>query len=310
MAEEAPREIYGKTLVELGSQNPDIVVLDADLSKSTQTQYFGARFPERFFNIGIAEQNMIGIAAGLASSGKIPFASTFAVFAPGRCFDQIRMSVAQPKHNVKIVTTHGGITVGEDGVTHQAIEDLSLICSLPGMTVIVPADAVETAQVIKFAASYIGPVYVRLPRLKIPVIFDANYKFELGKAALLRQGTDATIAAIGTMVAPALEAADILQKDNISCRVLNMSSLQPLDEAAIIQAARDTGAIITAEEHLKHGGLNSTVSQIICQNIPVPVESVALLNYAQSGKPAELLQRYGLTSPDIVLAVKKAVRRK
>jgi transketolase len=294
----------------LGKTNRDIVVLDADLSKSTMTQYFGAAFPDRFFDVGIAEQNMISIAAGLASSGKIPFASTFAVFAPGRCFDQVRMSVVQPKHNVKIVTTHGGITVGEDGVTHQAIEDLSLACSLPGMTVIVPADAVETAQVIRFAAEFKGPVYVRLPRLKLPVIFNPDYKFELAKASVLRNGTDVTIAAIGIMVAAALEAADNLKKENISCKVLNMSSLQPVDEAAIIKAAQETGAIVTAEEHLEHGGLGSIVAQITGKYCPVPLEYIALKNYAQSGKPAELLQRYGLTSKNIENAVKNVIKRK
>src|SRR4030042_1957971 len=228
MAEEiAPREVFGKTLVELGRENRDIVVLDADLSPSTMTHYFKTAFPERFFEIGIAEQNMIGIACGLAANGKIPFASTFAVFATSRCFDQIRVSVAQAKLNVKIVSTHSGLTVGEDGASHQALEDLALICSLPGFTVIVPADAVETAQAIRAVAAHQGPCYVRLVRGKLPVVFDDNYRFEIGKAAAMRQGKDATIMAIGTMVAPALEAANTLAKEGIDCRLLNISPLKP-----------------------------------------------------------------------------------
>lgn len=304
------REIYGKTLVEMGKENRDIVVLDADLSKSTMTHYFGAAYPERFFQIGIAEQNLIGIACGLASSGKIPFASTFAVFAPGRCFDQIRMSVAQPKLNVKIVVTHGGITVGEDGISHQAIEDLSLACSLPGMTVMVPADAVETVQAVRTAAAINGPVYMRLPRMKLPVIFPDDYKFQVGKATTLREGKDATVIAIGVMVAPALEAADKLKQDGINIRVLNMSTLQPIDETSIIKAAEETGVIVTAEEHLLHGGLGSIVAQIVVKNYPVPMEFVALTDYAESGKPEELLVKYHLTAADIISAVKTSIKRK
>ncbi len=304
------REIYGKTLVEMGKENRDIVVLDADLSKSTMTHYFGAAYPERFFQVGIAEQNLIGIACGLAASGKIPFASTFAVFAPGRCFDQIRMSVAQPKLNVKIVVTHGGITVGEDGISHQAIEDLSLACSLPGMTVIVPADAVETVQAVRTAAAFNGPVYMRLPRMKLPVIFPDDYKFQLGKANILRDGKDATVIAIGVMVAPALEAADRLKQEGINIRVLNMATLQPIDEPAIIKAAAETGVIVTAEEHLLHGGLGSIVAQIVAKNHPVPMEFIAMKDYAESGKPEELLVKYHLTAPDIVATVKTALKRK
>ncbi|MBN1367524.1 MAG: transketolase family protein [Dehalococcoidales bacterium] len=306
----APREVYGKTLVELGKENQNIVVLDADLSKSTMTHYFGAAYPERFFQVGIAEQNLIGIACGFAASGKIPFASTFAVFAPGRCFDQIRMSVAQPGLNVKIVTTHGGITVGEDGISHQAIEDLSLACSLPGMTVIVPADAIETAQAVRTIAAYEGPVYMRLPRPKLPVIFPDDYRFQLGKATELRDGKDVTVIAIGIMVAQALEAADRLKQEDISVRVLNMSTLQPIDEPAIIKAAAETGAIVTAEEHLIHGGLGSIVAQVVTKNRPVPMEYVALKDYAESGKPDELLIKYHLTANDIIEAVKSVIKRK
>src|SRR4030042_1099455 len=212
MAEESLRDTYGKTLAEMGKENPDIVVLDADLCPSTMTHYFGKEFPDRFFGVGIAEQNMIGIAAGLAASGKIPFASTFAVFAPGRCFDQIRVSVAQSALNVKIVSTHAGDTVGEDGASHQALEDLALMGSLPGFTVIVPADAIETAQTIKAVAAHDGPCYVRLCRPKLPLVYDNSYRFEIGKAVTLRTGTDVTVIAIGVMVAPALEAANQLDR--------------------------------------------------------------------------------------------------
>jgi transketolase len=312
MPEEASmREAYGRTLVELGKTNPDIVVLDADLCASTMTKYFMQEFPERSFDVGIAEQNMIGIAAGLAASGKIPFASTFAVFAPGRCFDQIRMSIAQSKLNVKLVVTHGGLSVGEDGTSHQAIEDLSLICSLPGFTVIVPADAVETVAAVKAVADLQGPCYIRLGRPRLPVVFDKNYRFKPGQAVTMRAGTDATIIAIGIMVAPSLDAAEILTAENISCRVINMSTLKPVDEAAILKAAAETGAVVTAEEHLEHGGLGSTVARILAQKNPVPVEFVAIRDtYASSGKPAELLERFGLTARDIAVAVRKVIKRK
>ena len=312
MTEEiAPREVYGKTLVELGRENPNIVVLDADLSPSTMTQYFKKEFPGRFFEVGIAEQNMIGIACGLAASGKIPFASTFAVFAPGRCFDQIRVSVAQAKLNVKIVVTHAGVTVGEDGASHQALEDLALICSLPGFTVIVPADAIETAQVIRAVAAYNGPCYVRLCRPKLPLVYDNNYRFEIGKAVTMKSGTDATIIAIGVMVAPALEAANLLAQEGIDCRVLNMPTLKPTDEAAIVKAARETGAIVTAEEHQEHGGLGSIVARITARHYPVPIEFVAIKDkFGMSGKPAELLEKYGLTSKEITMVVREAIKRK
>jgi len=304
------RETYGKTLLELGVENPDIVVLDADLSRSTMTHFFAQKLPERFFECGIAEQNMISIAAGLASSGKIAFASTFAVFAPGRCFDQIRMSIAQPRLNVKIVATHGGITVGEDGSSHQSIEDLALICSLPGFNVIVPADAIETARAVEAAAATHGPFYIRLCRPKSRLIYDEDYRFQLGKAVTLRKGKNAAIIAIGLMVKEALEAAQNLQGEGIDCRVVNMPTLKPLDQAAIIKAA-ETGAIVTAEEHLEHGGLGSMVARVVTQNQPVPMEMVSLKDsYAKSGKPAELLKRYGLTARDIEKAVKSAIKRK
>ncbi|HUV45177.1 MAG TPA: transketolase family protein [Dehalococcoidales bacterium] len=305
------REAYGKTLVELGRQNPDVVVLDADLSRSTMTHFFASEFPTRIFDCGIAEQNMVSIAAGLAASGKIPFASTFAVFIPGRCFDQVRMSIAQPRLNVKLVTTHSGITVGEDGTSHQAIEDLALACALPGLTVVVPADAIETAWVIRMAAATEGPFYIRLCRPGLPLVHNEDYRFELGKATVMREGTRATIIAIGTMVATALEAAENLQQAGIDCRVLNMSTLKPVDEAAIVRAAGDTGAIVTAEEHLEHGGLGSTVARVLARQHPVPVEFVAIKDtYAESGPPAELLRKYGLTAADIERAVRTVVERK
>ena len=304
------RDAYGQALVELGKSNPDIVVLDADLAKSTQTLHFGKAFPERFFDCGIAEQNMVSIAAGLASSGKIPFASTFAVFLPGRCFDQVRMSIAQPGLNVKMVVTHSGISVGEDGISHQAIEDLALACALPGVTVIVPADAVETVKAIKAAAEAFGPFYIRLGRPKVPVIYAEDYKFEIGRASCLRDGKNATIMAIGTMVKAALDAASLLQKENIDCRVLNMSSVQPIDQAAILKAAAETGAIVTAEEHLGNGGLGSIVSRIVVANQPVPMEFVSMKDYAMSGKPAELMERFGLTSEAIAEAVRNVLKRK
>ena len=305
------RETYGKTLVELGRENSDIVALDADLSRSTMTYFFAREFPNRFFDCGIAEQNMVGIAAGLAVSGKLAFASTFAVFVPGRCFDQVRMSIAQPGLNVKLVTTHGGISVGEDGTSHQAIEDLALACSLPGFTVIVPADAIETAQAVRVAAASYGPFYIRLCRPKLPLVYDDDYHFVLGKAVTMRRGKDITIIAIGIMVTAALEAADNLGREGIDCRVLNMPTLKPVDEAAIIRAAAETGAIVTAEEHLEHGGLGSAVARVVAKYHPVPMEFVAIKDtYAQSGKPAELLQRYGLTAKDIEQAVRAVVKRK
>ncbi len=305
------REAYGQTLVALGKENPDIVVLDADLSKSTKTSYFAREFPLRFFDCGIAEQNMMGIAAGLAASGKTVFASSFAVFATARCFDQLRMSIAQPRLNVKVVATHGGITVGEDGFSHQAIEDLALACSLPGFTVVVPADAIETAQVIRVAAGTPGPFYIRLSRQSTPLVHSNGYQFTLGKAVSVRQGFDATIIANGVMVATALDAAESLSLQGIECRVLNMPTLKPLDAEAIILAARETGSIVTVEEHLQQGGLGSRVAQVVVQNQPVPMAFVALHDaYTHSGKPEELLELHDLTPAGIEKAVKSALLKK
>jgi transketolase len=309
--EQSTREAYGKTLVELGRQNPDIVVLDADLSKSTMTSLFAKEFPQRFFDCGIAEQNMMGIAAGLAASGKTVFASTFAVFAPGRCFDQIRMSIAQPGLNVKIVTTHGGITVGEDGTSHHAVEDLALICSLPSFTVVVPADATEVTQAVKVTAQTYGPFYIRLSRPKTPLVYASDYKFTLGKAATLREGKDITIIATGIMVAPALGAAQNLARDWIDCRVLSMSTIKPLDRDAIVKAAIETGAIVTAEEHLRRGGLGSAVAQIVAEQRPVPMSFIAINDiYTKSGKGEELLERHRLTAADIESAARSLILKK
>ena len=311
MAEASTRETYGKILVELGRQNKDIVVLDADVSPSTMTIFFAREFPERFFNCGLEEQNMVSIAAGLAASGKIVFVSSFVVFVVCRCFDQLRLCISQPNLNVKIVATHSGISVGEDGTSHQAIEDLALCCALPSFTVVVPADAIETAGAIRVAASDYGPFYIRLSRPKTPIVYPEGYHFTLGKAVTMRQGKDATVIAVGLMVAKALEAADTLARQGIDCRVINMHTLKPLDEAAIVNAASETGAIVVAEEHLAQGGLGSRIAQIVAKEKPVPMGFVNLGDrYAVSGKSEELLQRYGLTARDIEESVKSVVKRK
>jgi transketolase len=310
-ADLSTREAYGKILVELGKEHEDIVVLDADLSSSTMTKYFAAEFPERFIQCGLEEQNMVGIAAGLAATGKIPFVSTFAVFAACRCFDQVRVCVAQPKLNVKVVATHGGITVGEDGASHHAIEDLALYCSLPGFNVVVPADAIETVEVIKAAVAVEGPFYVRLGRPKFPAVYKDGYRFKLGKVVRMREGKDATVIACGIMVSKALEAANNLASQGVDCRVLNMPTLKPLDEPAIIGAASQTGAIVVAEEHLLHGGLGSLIAQVVAREKPVPMSFIGIDDvYTKSGKPDELLQQRGLTAQAIEQAVKSVVVKK
>lgn len=307
----ATREAFGKIIAELGITDNRVIVLDADLSRSTMTKYFKQACPERFIQCGLTEQNMISIAAGLASCGKVPFASTFAVFASSRCFDQVRMCVAQPKANVKIVSTHGGITVGEDGSSHQAIEDVGLYCSLPHFNVIVPADALETVEAIKAALTTQGPFYIRLGRSKTPLVYREQCKFQLGQADTLLSGSDASIIAMGIMVAKAIEAAGVLAQEGIKCRVINMSTVKPADKNTIIRAAVETGAVITAEEHLLHGGLSSIVAQVLSQNQPVPLESVAINDtYCKSGKPEELLEIAGLTTEEIINSVRKAVKRK
>lgn len=305
----ATREAYGKTLLELGEKYPNLVVLDADLSVSTKTCYFCAKFPDRFFNIGVAEQDMMGIAAGLATTGKIVFASTFAVFATGRAWDQIRVSIAYPRLNVKIVATHGGITTGEDGVTHQATEDLAIMRTMPNMTVIVPSDAIETAKVIREVAGFYGPAYVRLSRPKTPLVNDENYKFEIGKGIILREGRDITLIACGMMVHRALKAAEALKNEGIDARVVNMHTLKPLDKELIVESAKKTKAIVTCEEHTIIGGLGSAVAEVVSENYPVKVVRVGIRDmFAESGKPEELMVKYGLTSKDIVAAAKNVLK--
>jgi len=311
MAESSTREAFGKTLVELGRVDTGIVVLDADLSPSTMTGLFAREFPDRFFNCGIQEQNMIGIAAGLAASGKKVFASTFAIFASCRCFDQLRLCLSQTGLNVKVVATHGGITVGEDGKSHHAIEDLALYCALPGFTVVVPADAIEAAEAVRAAAGVCGPVYIRLSRGKTPIVYPEGYEFSLGKAVVLRQGTDATIMATGIMIAKALRAADALAREGIDCRVVNLHTLKPLDEEAVITCAGETGAVIVAEEHLAQGGLGSRVAQVLGRERPVRMAFVNLGDsYASSGTAEQLLERSGLTTRGIEEAVRSALGRK
>ncbi len=309
--EMSTREAYGNTLLELGRENENIVVLNADLSHSTMTSLFAREFPDRFFNCGIAEQDMMSIAAGLAASGKTVFASSFAVFAATRCYDQVRMSIAQPHQNVKIVASHGGITVGEDGFSHHSIEDLSLFCSFPGFTVIIPADALETSQAVRAAANTYGPFYIRLSRPKTPLVYNDNYRFVLGKAVTMRGGGDATVIAIGIMVDRALQAADTLARKGIELRVVNMPTLKPIDENAIVKAAEETGAILTVEEHLQHGGLGCAVSQAVAKKCPVPMSFLAINNYySPSGKPEELLQMHGLTAEGIEKEARALVGRK
>lgn len=307
----ATRDAYGKALAKYGAEYKDVVVLDADLSGSTKTAVFAKEFPERFIQMGIAEQDMLGTAAGLAASGKIPFASTFAVFASGRAWDQVRNSIAYPKFNVKIAATHAGLTVGEDGASHQANEDIALMRVIPGMTVVVPADAVETEKAVGALIEYDGPAYLRLGRGKVPVVFDEDYEFKLGKAATLQDGSDLTICACGVMVEAALQAAEALQAEGVSARVLNVSTIKPLDEEAILKAARETGAIISAEEHNVLGGLGSAIAECIVQSYPVPMRMVGVQDrFGQSGLPEELLKEYGLTADDIVKAAKEVLKLK
>lgn len=312
MANLATREAYGKALVELGKENKDIVVLDADLSKSTKTVDFAKAFPERFFNMGIAEGDMMATAAGFATCGKIPFASTFAIFASGRAFEQIRNSICYPELNVKIAATHAGLTVGEDGASHQAIEDLAIMRAIPNMTVICPCDDVETISAIKEVAAMKGPVYIRLGRSSVPTINDEKeYKFEIGKAVTLKEGKDVTIFATGIMVSEALKAAQILEKQGIDAQVINIHTIKPIDEKAVIEAAKKTGAVVTCEEHSVIGGLGSAVCEVLSEYCPVPVKRVGVMDmFGESGKPAELLKEYGLTADNIVEASKLVIENK
>ena len=301
----ATRQAYGATLLALGGENEDIVVLDADLSKSTMTAQFAGKYPERFFNMGISEQNLYGVATGLALSGKTVFASTFAMFAAGRAFEIIRNSIGYTKANVKICATHAGITVGEDGGSHQAIEDNALMRTIPGMTVINPADGMSTDLLIRQAAAMKGPVYVRLGRAAVPGIYEADSKVEIGKGMCVRDGSDYTVIATGIMVNEALIAAEALEKEGISLRVIDMHTIKPIDKEIIIKAAKETKGIVTAEEHTVMGGLGSAVAEVVVRNSPVKMAFVGLSDtFGESGKPAELMAKYGLTAADISAAVK------
>ncbi len=300
------RQAYGEALVELGRQNSNIVVLDADLTKSTKTNLFQEEFPERHINVGIAEADLIGTAAGLATCGKVPFASTFAMFAAGRAFEQIRNTVAYPKLNVKIAPTHAGISVGEDGGSHQSIEDISLMRSIPGMVVLSPADATETKKMIFAAAEYNGPVYIRMGRLDVPVLFDDSYDFQIGVANTLKDGKDVAILATGLMTAKALEAAEKLEAEGVSVRVINVGTIKPLDGETVLKAAQETKFIVTAEEHSVIGGLGSAVSEFLSETHPTLVKKVGIYDkFGQSGKAEELLEKYELTADKLVSVVKE-----
>lgn len=305
------REAYGETLLRLGGEMEEIVVLDADLSSSTRTGWFAKKYPHRFFNFGVAEQNMMGAAAGLAASGKIAFVSTFAMFATGRVYDQIRQSIVYPGFNVKIVATHAGITVGGDGASHQMNEDVGLMRLLPNMTVIVPADYWETAKAVEAIAHFKGPVYLRMGRAPVPVIFDENMKFKIGRAQTVRDGDDLTIIAMGQMVSRALDAAEFLENEGIQVRVINMSTIKPLDEAAIVIAARETGAVVTVEEHNEIGGLSSAVAEVLAVKAPVPMCRIGIPDvFGQSGGCRELLSKYGLTTENIIECARRVHARK
>ena len=305
----ATRVSYGEALVKYGNDER-VVVLDADLSKSTMTNTFKTEYPERFVNCGIAEANMMCVAAGLATTGKIAFASTFAMFAAGRAFEQIRNSIGYPKLNVKIGATHAGISVGEDGATHQCLEDLALMRTIPGMVIINPADDIEAQLAVKAAIDHEGPVYMRFGRLPVEDVNGADYKFELGKGGTLKEGDDVSIIATGLMVQEAVKAAEMLKADGINARVINIHTIKPIDKDIIIKASKETGAIVTAEEHYIMGGLGSAVSEVVCENAPCPVKIIGTDRFGKSGKPAELFMEYGLTAENIVANVKEVLKLK
>ena len=314
----ATREAYGEALVELGRVDNRIVVVDADLSTSTRTILFAKEFPERFFNLGIAEANMMCVGAGLASCGKVVFASTFAVFASGRAYNQFRTSIAYPQLNVKVVATHGGISVGEDGVTHQCVEDIAMMRALPHTTVIVPADGIETKEAVKASVEWLGPVYMRLGRPATSLVYEEGYKFNgrsvkfnVGEAVKLNEGKDVTIVATGMMVSEALTAATSLAKERISATVMNIHTIKPLDESAIVEAARETGAVVTAEEHNILGGLGGAVAEVLVEKSQVPMIRVGIRDaFGESGTTSELLVKYGLTASDIIAASKRILKMK
>ncbi len=300
MEKKAMREGYGETLIELGKKNKDIVVLDADLSGSTKTAMFAKEFPDRFFNMGIAEQDLIATAAGLATVGKTPFASSFAMFATGRAWEMVRQAVCLGNKNVKICATHGGITVGEDGATHQALEDIALTRVLPHISVIVPADYFEAKKAVEFAANYKGPVYIRMTRSATPVIFDENYKFEFGRVRVLKEGKDITVFACGVMVAESLAAANLLEEKGISVKVVNVSTIKPIDVDGIVEAVKDTKLAVTVEEHNIIGGLGGAISEVLIENFPVKLKRIGMVDkFGRSGKAGDLLKFFGLDSESV-----------
>lgn len=305
----ATRESYGNALVELGQENPNVVVLDADLAAATKTGMFKKAFPERHIDCGIAECNMIGIAAGLAAAGMTPFASSFAMFAAGRAFEQVRNSVGYPHLNVKIGATHGGISVGEDGATHQCCEDIALMRTIPGMTVIVPSDDIEAKAAVKAAATMEGPVYMRFGRLAVPVINDEDYKFEIGKGNVLKEGTDVAIIANGLCVAESLEAAKKLEAEGINAQVINMATVKPLDTELVLKAAKETGKVVTVEEHSVIGGLGSAVCDVLSEQLPTPVLKIGVNDvFGHSGPAVELIKEFGLDGDSIAAKVKEFVK--
>lgn len=306
----ATRDSYGNALVELGNDYTDFVVLDADLAAATKTGTFKKAFPDRFYDCGIAEQNMISIAAGIAATGRKVFASSFAMFAAGRAFEQVRNSVAYPKLPVIIGATHAGISVGEDGATHQCCEDIALMRSIPGMTVISPSDDTEAKLAVKAAYKHDGPVYIRFGRLAVPVVFDDDYKFEIGKGVTLKDGDDITIIATGIMVGEALEAYEVLKDKGISARIINMPTIKPIDKDIIIKAAKETGKIITVEEHSVIGGLGSAVCDVVCEEYPVPVVKIGVNDeFGYSGSAVQLLKDFGLSAENIVNTVLKVLNK-
>lgn len=307
----ATRAAFGNALVELGAKRDDFVVLDADLAAATQTGMFKKAFPDRFYDCGIAEADMMGIAAGIAATGKKVVCSSFAMFAAGRAFEQVRNSIGYPHLNVIIGATHAGISVGEDGATHQCCEDIALMRTIPGMTIINPADETEAKKAVEAAFELDGPVYMRFGRLAVPVIFDDDYKFEVGKSVELREGNDVTVIATGLMVSEALEAYELLKKDGINARIINMHTIKPLDNEAVIRAAKETGAIVTAEEHSVIGGLGGAVSELLCEEYPVPVVKLGVYDiFGHSGPAPKLLDEFGLRAVNIAEKAKKAVAMK
>ena len=307
----ATREAFGRAVVELGRENKDIVVCDADLSHSTMTTYFAKEFPDRFFSCGIAEANMVGIACGLASAGKIPFASSFSAFVMNKGFEQLRVCAAYPKVNVKVVGTHSGISIGEDGPSQMSVEETALACSLAGFVVLTPADEATTKALVRLAAAHVGPVFIRTGRMKAPIVYGADQKFEIGKAIEVVAGSDVAIVANGLLVAQSILAAETLEAEGISARVIDMHTVKPLDRETIRRAAAETGAMVVAEEHLVDGGLGVRVAQVVAETVPCPMEFVGIHDtYAESGQPDELLEKYGLVARDVAAAVRKVVARK